>query len=82
MSAMGKEGIKKAALLSMSKAHYLKDVLLATGLFELVYQGEFFNEFVTRTKIWMTGRCLIFFLKRVFLADIHMKATSYGVQPR
>lgn len=50
MSAMGKEGIKKAALLSMSKAHYLKDVLLATGLFELVYQGEFFNEFVTRSK--------------------------------
>ena len=50
MSAMGKEGIKKAAILSMAKAHYLKEALLNTGLFELVYKGEFFNEFVTKSK--------------------------------
>lgn len=50
MSAMGKEGVRKAAMLSMSKAHYLKDALLETGLFDVVYKGEFFNEFVTRSK--------------------------------
>jgi len=45
-SAMGPSGIRKAAGLSMSKAHYLADRLSGAG-FRPVDQGFFFNEFVT-----------------------------------
>jgi glycine dehydrogenase subunit 1 len=45
-SAMGPSGIRKAATLSMSKAHYLADRLSGAG-FRPVSQGFFFNEFVT-----------------------------------
>lgn len=47
MSAMGKEGLRQAAVLSMSKAHYLAERLCEIEGYELVYKGEFFNEFVT-----------------------------------
>ncbi len=47
LASMGREGIKKAATLSMSKAHYLAQRLCEIDGYELVYQGEFFNEFVT-----------------------------------
>ena len=46
LSAMGKEGLKTAAVSSMSKAHYLADRLKEIG-FGTVYPGEFFHEFVT-----------------------------------
>ncbi|MDR0952422.1 MAG: aminomethyl-transferring glycine dehydrogenase subunit GcvPA [Oscillospiraceae bacterium] len=46
MAAMGPDGLKRAAELSLSKAHYLADKLGALG-FELKYKGEFFQEFVT-----------------------------------
>lgn len=46
MAAMGKRGIKKAAGLSLSKAHYMAERLEEVG-FRLKYKGEFFNEFVT-----------------------------------
>ncbi len=46
MSVMGPGGIRQAALLSTSKAHYLAEQLECAGL-KLKYQGEFFNEFVT-----------------------------------
>jgi len=45
-SLMGKQGLKKAAELSYAGAHYLCDQLLKTGLFQLVYDKSFFNEFV------------------------------------
>lgn len=48
LSAMGADGIYKAAKLCTSKAHYLADELIKAG-FELTYKGEFFNEFVTKT---------------------------------
>lgn len=51
MSLMGSEGLRKAAALSISKAHYLRDALCETGLFRQVYTGEFFNEFVTESNI-------------------------------
>lgn len=46
LSAMGKEGLKTAAVSSMSKAHYLAKRLQEIG-FRTVYLGEFFHEFVT-----------------------------------
>jgi glycine dehydrogenase subunit 1 len=46
MAAMGAEGMKQAAKLSMSKAHYLASALKKAGL-PLAYKGEFFHEFVT-----------------------------------
>ena len=47
MTAMGAEGMKQAADLCYAKAHYLADQLTAVPGFDLVYSGEFFNEFVT-----------------------------------
>jgi glycine dehydrogenase subunit 1 len=47
MSIMGKEGIRQAAILSMSKAHYLSSRLLEIEEFSLPYESEFFHEFIT-----------------------------------
>ena len=50
MDAMGQKGLERAAELSMSKAHYLAEQLCKLDGFELVYKGEYFNEFVTTCK--------------------------------
>jgi glycine dehydrogenase subunit 1 len=50
LSTMGRKGLQQAAELSMSKAHYLADRLSELDGYRLVYQGEFFNEFVTTCK--------------------------------
>jgi glycine dehydrogenase subunit 1 len=50
LSAMGKKGLRQAAELSMSKAHYLANRLCELDGYQLVYQGEYFNEFVTTCK--------------------------------
>ena len=47
MSAMGEVGMKKAAVNSMSKAHYLASELTKIDGIELVYNSEFFHEFTT-----------------------------------
>ena len=47
MAAMGAKGMKQAATLSMSKAHYLASELTKIEGIDLVYTGEYFNEFVT-----------------------------------
>ncbi len=47
MTAMGAEGLKQAATLSMSKAHYFAGELEKIGL-KRVYSGEYFHEFVTQ----------------------------------
>ena len=49
-SAMGPEGLKKAASQSLSNAHYLACLLNEKG-FTPVSQGEFFHEFVTKTPV-------------------------------
>lgn len=49
LSSMGEKGLEKVASLSMSKAHYLASRLSELPDFELLYEGEFFNEFVTRS---------------------------------
>ena len=46
MGLMGKEGIKEAAQLSYDAAHYLYEKLVSTGKAKLVYNREFFNEFL------------------------------------
>ncbi|MFA6857614.1 MAG: aminomethyl-transferring glycine dehydrogenase subunit GcvPA [Treponema sp.] len=46
LSAMGPEGLKRAAVLSTSKAHYFQNKLAEAG-FTPVYDRPFFNEFVT-----------------------------------
>ena len=48
MSLMGKQGLKEAAQLSYTGAHYFCDKLLETGKFHLVYDKPFFNEFLVR----------------------------------
>ena len=45
MALMGKEGLKEAARLSYSGAHYLCENLERTGRFSLVNRANFFNEF-------------------------------------
>lgn len=46
LSAMGAEGLARAAVLCTSKTHYLKEGLEAAGL-QAVYEKPFFHEFVT-----------------------------------
>ena len=48
MSVMGPDGMAQAAEQSMAKAHYLAKELCAIDGVELVYDGPFFHEFVTR----------------------------------
>ncbi len=48
MSVMGKEGLKEAAELSYSGAHYLCERLVNTGHFTLAYDRPFFNEFCVK----------------------------------
>ena len=50
LSSMGKEGVKKVAVHSMSKAHYMADQLSEIG-FSIMNEGIFFNEFVTQSAI-------------------------------
>ena len=47
LSAMGAEGLRQAAKLSMSKAHYLAAELAKIGLPRL-HEGPFFHEFATK----------------------------------
>lgn len=46
LTAMGAEGLRQAAVLSMSKAHYFASALEKIGL-PRVHTGEYFHEFVT-----------------------------------
>lgn len=47
LAAMGKKGLGQVATLAMSKAHYLANRLCEIEGYKMVYEGEFFNEFVT-----------------------------------
>lgn len=48
MSLMGKDGLKRVNELSYGGAHYLYKELLATGLFEPVFDRPFLKEFVLK----------------------------------
>lgn len=47
MSAMGENGLRQAANLSLSKAHYLADCLEKELGWKRLHDGEFFHEFVS-----------------------------------
>lgn len=47
LATVGPEGLKQAATLCLSKAHYLASELCKIKGIDLVYTGEFFHEFVT-----------------------------------
>ena len=47
LTAMGEKGIKQAALLCISKAHYFAGLIEKESGWKLKYDGEFFHEFVT-----------------------------------
>ncbi|MEN1970569.1 aminomethyl-transferring glycine dehydrogenase subunit GcvPA [Lentibacillus sp. N15] len=47
MSSIGKQGIKKMAMLNMHKARYMKEQLEKAD-FEVITDGPFFNEFVIK----------------------------------
>jgi len=51
LSAMGKDGLMEVASQCMAKAHYLKEKLCTIKGFNSVFDGEFFNEFVTTCPI-------------------------------
>lgn len=46
LSAMGKNGLKKAAELCLQKAHYAYNRLLETGCFSPAFESPFFKEFL------------------------------------
>lgn len=50
LSAMGAEGLRQAAMLCMSKAHYLQKELAQAG-YAAVYDKPFFHEFVTECPV-------------------------------
>lgn len=50
LSAMGAEGLKQAAVSCMSKARYLQKALAEAG-FKLVYEKEYFHEFLTESPV-------------------------------
>lgn len=47
LATVGPKGLKQAATLCLSKAHYLAQELCKIAGVKLVYSGEFFHEFVT-----------------------------------
>lgn len=51
MAAMGRDGLCEAAVQCHSNAVYLKQAICALDGFEPAHDGEFFNEFVTKTPI-------------------------------
>jgi glycine dehydrogenase subunit 1 len=48
LSVIGKQGLKEAAELCLSKSHYTYSKLLATGKFEKIHDAPFFKEFVVK----------------------------------
>ena len=51
LSLCSKSGFKEIASLNLKLAHILRDRLLSSGLFEPLYDGDFFNEFSLKLKI-------------------------------
>ena len=50
LAMLGAEGLAEVAQSCVNNAHYLADALSASGGFELAFEGEFFHEFVVKTK--------------------------------
>lgn len=76
LGAMGKKGLVQAATLCMSKAHYLAERLREAG-FDLVYTGEYFNEFVT-TCNGSVGKVMEQLEQRGILGGYPLQGTDTG----
>jgi len=50
LSYLGAEGLRKLALINLSKAHYFYELLIKSKVAERVFTGSFFNEFVVRLR--------------------------------
>ncbi len=50
-AAMGKEGLREVAGQCFSKAHYAAEQISSISGFQLIYDGFFFNEFVTKSSV-------------------------------
>ncbi len=51
MTAMSESGLREVATQCISKAHYAANLISAINGFKIIYQGEFFHEFVTSCPI-------------------------------
>ncbi len=75
LSLMGPKGLQEVNEFSYSGAHYLHDELIATGLFEKLYDAPFLNEFCLRykgdvEKLWK--HCA----EKGYLAGVPVEGTS------
>ncbi|MCG8502099.1 MAG: aminomethyl-transferring glycine dehydrogenase subunit GcvPA [Firmicutes bacterium] len=50
LTALGKQGLKQAAMLCMQKAHYAYEELIKTGQFTACFSAPFFKEFAVRSR--------------------------------
>ena len=48
LALLGKEGLKRTAEINYKLSHYAAQKLVSTKKVELIYEGEFFNEFVAK----------------------------------
>lgn len=51
LTLMGKEGLKKTALLSLQKAHYAYNSLISAEGFDPVFNAPFFKEFIVKSTV-------------------------------
>ncbi|MBP7176516.1 MAG: aminomethyl-transferring glycine dehydrogenase subunit GcvPA [Thermoclostridium sp.] len=65
LTAMGKQGLRKVALLCVSKAHYAYEQLLKTGLFQPCFDAPFFKEFA----VYYNGN----------VTELNQKLLQYGI---
>jgi glycine dehydrogenase subunit 1 len=77
LDAMGQSGLQQVAELSMSKAHYMATQLCEIDGFDLVYQGEYFNEFVTTCK-GNVDKVLITLEERGILGGYPLTGANHG----
>lgn len=77
LSAMGKKGLKQAATLSMSKAHYLATKLCSLPRFSMAFEGDFVHEFTTVYE-GITDKLLDELEKNGILGGLPLQGTDTG----
>ena len=78
LSAVGSEGLAEVGRSSIAKAHYLRDALLVTGLFESVWEAPFAHEFALRySGDVVTMQAAL--LERGYLAGVDLGAIDPGL---
>ena len=78
LSAVGAAGLESVGRACVAKAHYLREALLATGVFDAPYSAAFANEFALRYK----GDPAVMhaeMVRRGFLAGVDLGAIDPGM---